>query len=113
MGGDQVWDFTEQTAPRAATGLALWDLAHMSGLTPMSAALDHLKSFLLRHGVAPFVEETAAAVAGRPDAEAHLRIVQATERIEMELRGISPITAKGLATGFAALVRKRAARGAR
>ena len=63
-------------------------------------------------GVAPFVEQAAAACAGRTDADAHLRIVQATERIEMELRGMSPVMANGLATGFVSLIKDRLARGA-
>jgi hypothetical protein len=78
----------------------------------MSAALDHLKGFFLKHGAAPFVEEAAAVMAGCPDAEAHLRLVQATERIEMELRGMSPVMANGLASGFVALVKERLARDA-
>ena len=66
----------------------------------MSAAMEHLKSFLLKHRAAEFVEHTAAAMRGRPAAEAHLRLVQATERIEMELRGMSPGSGQWACSGL-------------
>ena len=78
----------------------------------MSAAMDHLKDWLLKNGAAPAVEEAAAAMAGRPDAEARLRIEQATQRLSMEIHGMSPTMANGLAAAFAALVKERMARGA-
>ncbi len=73
----------------------------------MSQAMDDIKKFILKHGGAEFVDRTAADLAARPDAEARLRLAQAADRIEMELRGVRPVIANGLATGFAMLVRER------
>ncbi len=39
----------------------------------MSAAMEHLKLFLLKHRAAEFVEHTAAAMRGRPAASAPTR----------------------------------------
>jgi hypothetical protein len=78
----------------------------------MSAAMDHLKSWLLKHGAGGAVEEAAAAMAGRPDAEARLRLEQATQRLSMEIHGMSPTMANGLAAAFAALVKERLAKAA-
>jgi hypothetical protein len=76
------------------------------------SALADVKAFLLRHGAAPAVDEAAAECAARPDADRHLALVQARERLTFEIYGFRPTIANGLAAGFVALVRERLARGA-
>jgi hypothetical protein len=75
-----------------------------------SSAIDDLKAFILRHGGARFVDQTAAAIAGNADVKQALALEQAVNLIEMRLRGVPDAMAAGLAIAFAALVRERLAR---